>query len=154
MPKLVQVSAGLTKDRVATLKKENPEAYGKLPSDGIDKVEVTYDFGATPAEAGQYFTDDVIMRLLAFAISHPIQSKIRDGLATRVGKGMAIPQAVAEIQKEVYDVPGKKHVWKPGVSGPRKSAVEKLAATLKKKSPEAQAAEIKALQELLASMTG
>jgi len=143
MPKIEKVKASLTKDRVASLKKEDAQKYGFLPAEGVE-AEVQYDFGATPEEAAKYFGADVVMRLLNFAISHPIQSKIRDMLAE--GK------KVAEIQAAIYDVANKKHIYKPGLAGPRKSAVEKEADRLKKLTPEQRAKEKAALLQMLDNM--
>jgi len=143
MPKIQKVKASLTKDRIASLKKEDPQKYGFLPADGVE-AEVDYDFGATPAEAEKYFGAEVVMRLLNFAISHPIQSKIRDMLSDGKKK--------AEIQAAIYDTATKKHIYKPGLGGERKSPVEKEAARLKKLTPEQREKEKAALLELLESM--
>jgi hypothetical protein len=145
MPKLETVKASLTKDKVASLKAaarkaEKPEdrtKYDKLPDAGVGPVDITYDFGATPAEAASYFGDKVVMRLLNFAISHPIQTKIRDGLAE--GK------TVTAIQAKIYDVANKKHIYKPGLSAVRMSAVEKEANRMKKLDPEQRKKERAAL---------
>ena len=143
MPEIKTVKASLTKDRIASLKKEDNEKYGRLPNEGVE-ASVQYDFGATPAEAASYFGDKVVMRLLNFAISHPIQSKIRDMLAE--GK------SPAQIQAAIYDVANKKHIYKPGEGAVRKSAVEKEAERLAKLDPEARKREKEALLKILDSM--
>ena len=150
MPKVVAVEASLTKEKVADLKSDDKENnFTRLPEAGIPKVSINFDFGANPAEAGKYFGDDVIMKLLKFAISHPIQSRIRDGLAARCGKGMPVAQAVKEIQAEVFNEATGAHVWKPGLGATRKSAVEKEAKRLKGLDPSKRKAEIEALTAML-----
>ena len=151
MPNIEVVSAALTKEKVAKLKEEDKEKYARLPEAGTSKLEVKYDFGANPAEAGRYFKDDVVMRLLNFAISHPIQSRIRDALVT----GLAEGKPIAAIQKEVQDsiFANGKHIWTPGMASPRTSAIEKEKDRLNKiEDPAKKAAEIAALKALIADM--
>lgn len=152
MPNIVKVKASLTKDKVASLKAaarkaEKPEdrtKYDKLPDAGVGPIEIDYDFGANPTEAAAYFGNDVVMRLLNFAISHPIQSKIRDGL----GEG----KTATQIQAGIYDVANKKHIYKPGLAALRMSAVEKEAKRLGKLDPAARAKERQALLDMLDKM--
>lgn len=143
MPDIKTVKASLTKDRIASLKKEDPEKYGRLPNEKVEAA-VQYDFGSNPQEAATYFGADVVMRLLNFAISHPIQSKIRDMLSEGKTK--------AQIQAAIYDVANKKHVYKPGLAPSRKSAIEKEADRLKKLTPEERAKEKAKLLEMLEKM--
>ena len=151
MPNIEQVKASVTKQKVAKLKEEDAEKYAKLPDAGIAEVTVDYDFGANPAEAAKYFGDEVVMRLLNFAISHPIQSKIRDGLIAGISEGKSPAVVVKAIQAALF-VDGK-NVWIPGAAAVRKSATEKERDRLNKiEDPEKKAKEIAALKALLAEM--
>lgn len=151
MPKVETVSASLTKEKVASLKREDAEKYARLPNEGTGKVEVKYDFGANPAEAAKHFGDEVVMRLLNFAISHPIQSRIRDALIAGLADGKPLATIVKEVQASIYA--DGKHVWTPGMSSPRKSPIEKEKDRLNKiEDPAKRAAEIAALKALIADM--
>jgi len=153
MPNIQKVSASLTKEKVAALKEVDKEKYARLPNEGTGKVEVEYDFGGSPEEAGKYFKPDVVMRLLNFAISHPIQSRIRDGLVAGLADGKPVATIVKEIQASIYA--NGKHVWVPGMATARKSAVEKERDRLNKiEDPVKKAEEMDALRKLLAEMEG
>jgi len=152
MPNVLAVKASVTKQKVASLKaQEDGDKYAKLPNAGIPEVGVQYDFGANPTEAEKYFGAEVVMRLLNFAISHPIQSKIRDGLIAGVSEGKSVGEVVKAIQASLFA--NGKNVWIPGTASPRMSAVEKEKVRLNKiDDPAKKAAEIAALKALIASM--
>ena len=146
------IGASLTKDKVASLKNKDAEKYAPLPDEGTGIIEIQYELGDTPKEAGDIFGKDVVMSQLEFGIGHAIQAKIRNRSAELLSQGKSIPEAKEIIQAEIYNIETGEYVWKPGMAATRKSPLEKEKDRLSKLDPEKKEREIAALKAMLAEM--
>jgi len=144
MPYVQKVKASLTEPRVAQLKKEDPQKYAKLPQAGA-VIELEFDFKENGTEADKAFGVDAMNQARVFALSHPIASMIRDGLASGLAEGMTVEAVKKKVLESLKE-------WKP-YSGPKRmSATEKEKKRLLGLPPEQRAREIEELKKLLSGM--
>jgi hypothetical protein len=140
----MQVSATLTVDAIAKLKLNDKEGKHTYLNDKGESCTIEYNFGDSIDEMVAIFSEEVVTQMVIGHILFTLQGKMRSWLAA--GKDEE------EIQELLFDVDSNTHNWKPTLGGTRKSEEEKLETKLSKLSVPQRAAQIKAMQELLARM--
>ena len=140
---LKDVSASLTKRKVASLKKEDAKKYGSLPEEGLEVV-IQYDFPEDTASAAEAFGEKICATL--------IEGHARFTMQTRMRNKLAAGQDADEIQAAFFDVAKGEYNWIPSEASIRKSSVEKEKDRLGKLDPETREREKQALLDMLAAM--
>jgi hypothetical protein len=138
-----EVTATLTPEAVAKLKKEMPEKYNDLPDEGMT-ANIIYEFGETVSDAVGYFGEEVCKNMIKGHILFSLQSYIRSLLS----RGFS----PADIQEKIFSVDDGEHVWKPSEGRTRKSELEKYKDKLSKLSPEERARQKEKLMAMLEEM--
>ena len=134
-----KVTASLTPEAVEKLKasEEGQKGIFKHLSDGGTSVECDYDFGDDIEDMVERFGDEVCKNMIRGHIKFGLQGAMRRWLTEGLDAD--------EIQEKVA-------AYLPGLSKPKKSAVEKERDRLSKLDPETREREKEALRALLDSM--